>query len=104
MHFLCVFSLLLIGLNFLQVFADSDAGAAADSQPVLITAGAYRKAVPGEDSAVQKKVKFGRNILLEKDPLMSSGSNAWPQYKEITKEDREQRENDKFLKHVPKVS
>ena len=95
---------------------------AAESRPVQITPVAYRKAPSplldlhglepaGSSPAVQK--------VLPAFPTDRDNGDDWPQYsREITREDREvwrraeieededvvlQRQNDKFLKHIPKV-
>ena len=94
--------------------SNPDSNPDAGAKPVIITEGAYRRApYPGVKAMhdmghVHKKAPVDPMLgpEVENDPLMSSGSNDWPQYKEITREDRKmlgQRQNDKFLKNVPKV-
>lgn len=128
-----LWTLLLLTLVTNQVYCDAEADAVPVSKaeahaeavpeagpkagPVIITTAAYRRAPPpglppmSTMNHVHKKpMAMTMGLVEPEDPLMSSGSNDWPQYTEITRQDRElmmtdqQRQNDKFLKEVPKVS
>jgi len=100
---------ILVVASLATLLALADGASEADGRPVRVVTGAYRRE-KGVDGLAPPPPPG-------QDPLMAEESSPvvekqevpeWQRYsREITKEDREgrkARQNDKFLKNVPKVS
>ncbi len=117
---LCPVHLLLFLLLSTSSLRWASADSEAESHPVRVVAGAYRRPeLLLEDSEAEgssvKKVSLARRPQEDEEEAVIGGGGKgreWRQYSmEITREDREgrkeeeeARQNDKFLKNVPKVS